>query len=212
MKKFILSALFLGAVYTAQAQTNLAGTAATTRTVLSMSATDMTRRMYNELELNEGQYVKLKALNQARLDRFRELERMYSNDPQMLDAKINEVNEQLDEEFAQVLTPKQFTAYLELEGRGGEGMSSSSNASSTNAAAGSAPQEGEVKIKDDKVKVESSYGEMKQKDDKEKLKTESVKYKSTPSETKIITPEGKAKVEKDKVKIKTETTKKKVKN
>ncbi|MBA9078722.1 hypothetical protein [Rufibacter quisquiliarum] len=172
MKKFLLSAFFIGAVYTAQAQTNLAGTAATTRAVLSMSATDMTRQMYNNLELNEGQYIKLKALNQARLDRYSEIERMYSNDTQMRDAKIKEVNDQLDEQFAEVLTPKQFTAYLEMEGRATSGGASSPegtstmNSTSTNVSAGSAAAEsaeGEVKVKDDKVKVESSYGEMKKK-------------------------------------------------
>lgn len=208
MKKLLLSALFIGTVYTAQAQTTLTGTAASSRAVLSMSATEMTRQMYNELELNEGQYIKLRALNQARLDRFNEVERMYSNDSQMREAKIKEVNSQLDEEFAQVLSPKQFTAYLAMDGRPVE-TTSTTTVSNMNTSTGT---KGDVKIKDDKLKVESSYGEMKVSGDSEKLKTESVKYKSSPSETKIITPAGKSKVEPDKIKIKTQTTKKKVKN
>ncbi|GAB2536315.1 hypothetical protein [Rufibacter soli] len=239
MKKFILSALFLGAMFTAQAQTNLTGTAATVRTVLSMSATEMSRQMYNDLQLNEGQYVKIKALNQARLDKFNEIEKMYANDAQMRDAKIKEVNAQLDQEFAAILTPKQFTSYLEFDGRpvetpsttdssstsGSMNMNSNSNMNSTGT---STATEAEMKIKDDKVKMESedskvkiednkikaesTHGEMKMKNGTEKLKTESVKYKSSPSETKIITPEGKSKVEHDKAKTKTATSKKKVKN
>ncbi|MBC3539794.1 hypothetical protein ACFSC6_21095 [Rufibacter sediminis] len=238
MKKLILSALFIGAVYTAQAQTNLTGTAAASRTVLSMSAQEMSRQMYNELELNEGQYIKLKALNQARFDKFSEIEKMYASDAQMREAKIKEVNEQLDQEFAQILTPKQFTSYLEMDGRpvAQAATTTEMNATSTNVSEGTTTTNStetgavntEVKVKDDKVKMESgsdkvklegdkmkaesASGEMKVKGNTEKLKTESVKYKSSPSETKIITPEGKSKVESDKMKIKTETTKKKVKN
>ncbi|WP_125077721.1 hypothetical protein [Rufibacter latericius] len=250
MKKLLLSALFIGAVYSAQAQTNLTGTAAASRAVLSMSAQEMSRQMYNELELNEGQYVKLKALNQARFDKFSEIEKMYATDAQMRDAKIKEVNEQLDQEFAQILTPKQFTAYLEMDGRavatspsttGTEASSTNTSGGSTTLTTGTATDAStttgttttgsantEIKVKDDKVKMESgsdkvklednkmkaesASGEMKVKGNSEKLKTDAVKYKSSPSETKIITPEGKSKVENDKVKIKTETTKKKVKN
>ncbi|AKQ45441.1 hypothetical protein TH63_06975 [Rufibacter radiotolerans] len=230
MKKFILSALFLGAIFTAQAQTNLTGTAATVRTVLSMSATEMSRQMYNDLQLNEGQYVKIKALNQARLDKFSEIEKMYANDAQMRDAKIKEVNAQLDQEFAAILTPKQFTAYLEFDGRPVQ-TSTTTDSSSTSGVMNmnsSTATEAEMKIKDDKIKMESAdskvkiednkikaesaHGEMKMKNDSEKLKTKSVKYKSSPSETKIITPEGKTKVEHDKMKAKTDTSKKKVKN
>ncbi|WP_192821004.1 hypothetical protein [Rufibacter sp. LB8] len=236
MKKFFLSALMLGAFYTAQAQTNLTGTAAASRTVLSMSATELSRQMYNDLELNEGQYVKIKSLNQARLDRFNEIERMNSNDIQMRDAKLAEVNTQMDEEFAQILTPKQFTAYLELDGRGTSTAAPASNNTTTmptssmdTTATAPKKSESEVKMKDDKIKLEtetekvkieedkmkmeSSYGEMKiKKDGTEKLKTDNVKYKSSPSETKIKTPNGKTKVEADKVKTKTETSKKKTKN
>jgi hypothetical protein len=226
MKKFILSALFLGSVFTVQAQTNLAGTAAATRAVLSMSVQEKTRQMYNDLELNEGQYIKIKALNQARFDKFSEIEKMYANDPQQMEAKIKDVNSQLDQEFAQILNPKQFTSYLEMDGRATtpasapNGMNSTNGgnmttgvnteASSTNASAGSV--EGELKVKDDKIKAETATGEMKIKGDTEKLKTDNVKYKSTPSETKIKSDLGKTKVEHDKVKTKTETSKKKIKN
>ncbi|WP_181305378.1 hypothetical protein [Rufibacter sp. XAAS-G3-1] len=169
MKKLILSAFLLGAVYTAQAQTNLTGAAATSRAVLSMSAQEMSRQMYNELQLNEGQYIKLRALNQARFDKFSEIEKMYGNDAQMRDAKIKEVNQQLDQEFAQVLTPKQFTAYLEMDGRAVAVAPSSSStemgASSTNVSAGSTGTE--VKV-EEKVKVEG---------DKKKIKTETTKKK-----------------------------------
>lgn len=139
MKKLLLSAFLLGAVYTAQAQTNLTATAATSRAVLSMSATEMTRQMYNDLKLNEAQYIKLKTLNQKRLDRFSEIDKMYANDQKMREAKMKEVSAQLDEDFAKVLTPSQFTTYLEMEGRSKDGayFPSQSGASSTNYSAGS---------------------------------------------------------------------------
>lgn len=117
MKKLILSMFLLGGVISVQAQTNLAGTAATSQSMASMSSTEMTRQMYNDLQLNEGQYIKLKSLNQSKLDRFNEINRMYSNDQQMLKAKMSELNNQLDVEFAEILSPEQFTHYLEQEGR-----------------------------------------------------------------------------------------------
>ncbi|MFC6999876.1 hypothetical protein [Rufibacter roseus] len=168
MKKLILSAFLFSAFYTAQAQTELTGAAAASRANLAtMSATEMTRQMYNDLELNEGQYIKLKALNQSRIDRYNEIQRMYSNDTQMRDAKMREVNEQIDKEYAQILTPKQFTAYLENEGRLPEGAAGSSetNRSSTNASAGSA--ESEIIME----KGNSSQDSMRVKDDKRKQKS-----------------------------------------
>ncbi|QHL86290.1 hypothetical protein GU926_02060 [Nibribacter ruber] len=219
MKKFLLSAMFVGAVLTAQAQTNLTGTAATTRAVLSMSATEMARQMYNDLKLNEGQYIKVKALNQTRIDRYSEVERMYSNDPQMRDSKIREIDSQLDEEFAEILTPKQFTAYLEMGGKptststlpaesstpstttmdssAGSTISTSSSTSANmgTTATDSTNRNGNV------TKYKKGDMEQKVKKDEMKMKEGDHKVKSEAGKFKVEDGDNKTKIESDKMKM-----------
>ncbi|GAA4297468.1 hypothetical protein [Nibribacter koreensis] len=227
MKKLLLSALFVGAMFTAQAQTNLTSTAATTRAVLSMTATEMARQMYNDLKLNEGQYIKIKALNQTRIDRYSEVERMYSNDQQMREAKIKEIDSQLDEEFASILSPEQFTAYIEM-GRRPSGAApvegatnsggpvgtaevSTSTTSSTSSNAGTGIYTDST-TKGNVTKYKKGDMEQKMKPGEQKIKEGDRKVKSEEGKLKIEDGDNKTKIEDDKMKMESASGEMKIKD
>jgi hypothetical protein len=224
MKKFLLSALFAGAMFSAQAQTNLTATAATTRAVLSMSATEMARQMYNDLKLNEGQYIKIKSLNQTRIDRYSEVERMYSNDAQMRDAKIREIDSQLDEEFAAILSPEQFTAYIEMGRRPmntntvpAGGTTGSTSSTSTSTTSSTSTNMGTVTTTDSTTKgnvTKYKKGDMEQKmkPGEQKIKEGDRKVKSEDGKLKMEDGVNKTKIESDKMKMESASGEMKVKD
>lgn len=71
----------------------------------------LTRVMATELQLNEAEYIKLKALNRERVLKSDEVATMYSNDPAILTAKLNEVESEFDKQFTSLLNPVQLAAY-----------------------------------------------------------------------------------------------------
>lgn len=75
------------------------------------------RNLANQLQLNEGQYIRLRDLSKARQEQIAEINSMYSNDPAMRQAKIQAAQKEFDSQLAQSIGQKQFTAYLQLQGR-----------------------------------------------------------------------------------------------
>ncbi len=71
----------------------------------------LTRVMATELQLNEAEYIKLRALNRERILKSDEVASMYSTDPAILSAKINEVEADFDKQFVTLLNPVQLAAY-----------------------------------------------------------------------------------------------------
>lgn len=71
----------------------------------------LTRVMATELQLNEAEYIKLKAFNRERVLKSDEVATMYSNDTAILTAKLNEVEADFDRQFSSLLNPVQLAAY-----------------------------------------------------------------------------------------------------
>ncbi|MGV3640579.1 MAG: hypothetical protein ACO1NZ_08685 [Adhaeribacter sp.] len=193
--------------------------------------------MANKLQLNEGQYIRLRDLTKTRNEQIEEINSMYSNDPAMRQAKIQAAQQEFDNQLAQSVNQKQFTAYLEMQGRspaeskafqaggyGGRALEEGIEPNTANPAPAQATPAGDpvdanidagkVDISTKAVKVDSPEGEMKVKPKKEKLETETMEYKADRDEVKIKSKDGtiKAKSEKGKTKIETPEGKMKMKD
>ncbi|AMM52153.1 hypothetical protein TH61_14505 [Rufibacter sp. DG15C] len=189
-----------------------------------MSATEMARQMYNDLKLNEGQYIKIKSLNQTRIDRYSEVERMYSNDAQMRDAKIREIDSQLDEEFAAILSPEQFTAYIEMgrrpaststvpaDGATGSNLSTTTSTTSSTSTNMGAVVTSDSTTKGNVTKYKKGDMEQKMKPGEQKIKEGDRKVKSEDGKLKIEDGDNKTKIESDKMKMESASGEMKVKN
>ncbi len=71
----------------------------------------LTRVMATELQLNEAEYIKLRALNRERILKSDEISAMYNHDPAILTAKLKEVEINFDKKFSALLNPVQLAAY-----------------------------------------------------------------------------------------------------
>ncbi|QMU28923.1 hypothetical protein [Adhaeribacter radiodurans] len=71
----------------------------------------LTRVMATELQLNEAEYIKLRALNRERILKSDEIAAMYNNDPTLVAAKLKEVEVNFDKKFTALLNSVQLTAY-----------------------------------------------------------------------------------------------------
>jgi len=71
---------------------------------------ELTRQMARKLQLNEGQYVKLRAVNQIKLTTVEEIEWQYT-DLAKRNAKLNELENQYEVECSRILTPTQLSLY-----------------------------------------------------------------------------------------------------
>lgn len=199
------------------------------------------RDLANKLQLNEGQYIRLRDLSKARQEQIAEINSMYSNDPAMRQAKLQAAQREFDSQLAQSIGQKQFTAYLELQGQaagsgaayqaagyGGRSLEEGTGAGSQTDPAAT-PQnpaapvaepldtnidKGRVEVTERVIKVNTDQGEMKVKAKKEKAETADLEYKTDRDESKVKSKDGKlkAKSEKGKTKIETPRGKMKMKN
>jgi len=120
MKKIFISAVFVMGVLSASAQTSSSNTntATTNANYASRVSTDKEiRDTANRLQLNEGQYIRFRDLSRARNEQLREANNMYANDAAGLQARLNTINKTFEIQLAQEISSKQFTAYLESQGR-----------------------------------------------------------------------------------------------
>jgi hypothetical protein len=238
MKKAILGAWFAMMGLGAYAQTGSPAPPGNMADMPQVSTNNDIRQLANQLQLNEGQYIRLRDLSKARQEQITEINSMYSNDPAMRQAKIKAAQQEFDSNLAQSITSKQFTAYLQLQGRspgaagapyqaGGYGGRSLEEGATTQPAkanptpAATTPvaapldtnlDKGKVEVTDKVVKIRTEEGEMKVKAKKEKAETADMKYKVDRDETKIKSKDGTIKAKSEKGKTKMETPQGKVKN
>jgi len=119
MKRIVLSAALAMGVLVASAQTS-SGTVATnskTNNTSRVSTDAEIRQMANQLQLNEATYIKFRDLNKARNEQLREANNMYANDAAGLKSRVQAINKNFESQLAQSVSEKQFTAYLESQGR-----------------------------------------------------------------------------------------------
>jgi hypothetical protein len=82
------------------------------------------REMANKLELNEANYIRFRDLSRARNEQLREANNMYANDAAGLKKRVQTINKEFENQLAQTFSQKQYTAFLELQGRVADGIGS----------------------------------------------------------------------------------------
>jgi hypothetical protein len=107
MKKLITSAFFAFAVLTASASND--------KTEINNHASDIARRMANQIELNELEYIQVKKYTAEKLTRVEEIKEMYSNNLEMMTWKIQEVEAIYSSRIQNLLSAKQLEMYASLQ-------------------------------------------------------------------------------------------------
>ena|SRR5688572_7062487 len=103
MKKIITSTFFAFAVLTVNAAT--IGN-------ITTEATEIARQLIGKAQLNEMEYIKVRALTIEKLEKVAEIRSMYSNDADMMAKKIAEAESNYNYKLQNSLSEKQFASYV----------------------------------------------------------------------------------------------------
>jgi predicted metal-dependent peptidase len=79
---------------------------------LTQKATELTRTMTAELQLNELEFIKIKNLNAEKLAAVQETRATYQNDPEMKQKKTTELEQSYNQELMQILNKAQAEKYM----------------------------------------------------------------------------------------------------
>ncbi|MBG8554622.1 hypothetical protein [Hymenobacter guriensis] len=116
MKKLCLLIGMLLALGTA----SQAGSGVTTITTdhgaaIAARATKLSRSMASAMQLDEGQYLKIKKLNTRMLIAVDDLKSRYAADPEILDQQLADAQQQYEQALADLLRPRQLAMYHEAQ-------------------------------------------------------------------------------------------------
>ncbi len=84
--------------------------------VFSAEAADLTRQMSSRLHLNEGQYVKLYAVNRTRVAQLGEINNYFKSDEAGRAARLAELDAQYEQECSRILSPSQLSQMHQEQG------------------------------------------------------------------------------------------------
>lgn len=104
-KAYIFAFMLLGMQVAASASDFDGGSAIQSR------ATAMTRSMSGKVQLDEGQYLKVKVLNIRMLTEAEDLKTRFAADPSVLDQQLAEAQMRYEMDLASLLRPKQVAMY-----------------------------------------------------------------------------------------------------
>lgn len=107
MKTLLLSVLALGLSLTAAAQQKTA----------AAEATSATRTLANDLQLDEGAYLKVKEAYSLYFQKREELNQQLANDKAALAEALKKEETELDNRLRGVLNTRQYTLYSEAKSR-----------------------------------------------------------------------------------------------
>ncbi|TXK46365.1 hypothetical protein FVR03_10785 [Pontibacter qinzhouensis] len=79
---------------------------------------EMTRALTNSLQLNEPEYIKLKALNRSLFAKTAEINAAYNNDQAARLQKLNELELNFEKDLTSFLTPMQLTSFSHYKKEG----------------------------------------------------------------------------------------------
>ncbi len=218
MKKIVLSAFLLGGSFNVFAQTASTSAVITTAPT-QVSTNDEVRKLANRLELNEAEYIALRDLMKSRNEQMAEVNSMYSNDPAMRQSKTAAINKEYESNLSKSLNTKQYTAYLESQGRtapaagtgleasgyGGRSLESGAATAPANTTTPATGTNGNVITNGNAVKIETGAETMKVETKKEKITTPDGTYKADKDEMKMKSADGKYKAKSEKGKTKVES-------
>jgi len=77
----------------------------------------LTRVMATELGLNESEYIRLKTMNRERVIKADELAELYSDNQELMNKKIYELEVSFDKKFTAILSQRQLAAYSQYKHR-----------------------------------------------------------------------------------------------
>jgi hypothetical protein len=106
MKKLITSAFLFLLIITAQASTS--------NDQIQSQAADMARRMANQIQLNESEYIQVKKYTVEKLAAEMQIRDMYSNDTDMMIRKLAENDSTYLLKIESLLNNSQLENYLAL--------------------------------------------------------------------------------------------------
>lgn len=81
---------------------------------LNQEASDIARRMANQIELNELEYIQIRNYTLEKLEKVAYLTSMYQTNPEMLTAKVTETETDYTYRVQNLLNARQFENYLAL--------------------------------------------------------------------------------------------------
>lgn len=106
MKKLLTSAFLLFVLVSAQA--------ADTPEQIRAKATETTRQLAQKIGFNEQEYIKVKAYTLEKLVAAKEVNEMYSNDPEMRAKKLQAIEEAYQKNVVAILSPKQSESFVAI--------------------------------------------------------------------------------------------------
>ena len=106
MKNLITSVFLFLLVFTSQA--------ASTNDDIQQKAANMARRMANQIQLNESEYIQVKRYTLEKLTAEFQVRDMYSNDTDMMIRKLTEVDNLFQLKIESLLNSTQLENYLAL--------------------------------------------------------------------------------------------------
>lgn len=118
MKALFFTCLLVSLGITAQAQMKDRHAERPGTTEPSMARVeDMTRSMSRQLQLNEAQFIQLRAVNKIKLARIEEIQWQYHDDATERNAKLAELESQYELECSRILTPSQLSLFRSEQNR-----------------------------------------------------------------------------------------------
>lgn len=106
MKKLLTSAFLFFVFFTANAANNPAN--------INNEASTIARQLANQIELNESEYIQVKNYTVEKLAFVAEITEMYSNNPEMMNRKLTEVEKDYQHKITSLLNVKQYENYLTI--------------------------------------------------------------------------------------------------
>lgn len=108
MKYFLIFAAALLLVGTSNAQTS---TSDDVSPVIQARATALTKSMINKVQLNEGQYLRIKQLNERMLTEMDDNKSRYASDQATLDQRTADLQTRYEQSLQALLRPYQVALY-----------------------------------------------------------------------------------------------------
>ncbi|WP_192820206.1 hypothetical protein [Rufibacter sp. LB8] len=112
MKNFTLTVFFLVALTVSAVAQN-----APSNPALDKASSTITRLMVESMGLNENEYIKLKNLNQERLAKTTEADKMYADDAEMRDVRLREIEDDFETKLFKMLNGRQVEAYSSFKSK-----------------------------------------------------------------------------------------------
>lgn len=106
MKNLLTTAFLFLTILTASATSNDA--------TIRNEASDITRRLANQIQLNESEYIQVKNFTVEKLTAVADIKAMYTNDMEMMFRKLNETEKAYNHKITSLLNAKQLDNYLAI--------------------------------------------------------------------------------------------------